>query len=252
MIHARAATALLAAVLLGATIPRARATDPQDLDLFLPNTLQDAFAGEPDGAEAQFSARYDRRRGKDEIRLRPIFQVTPSDGLQLNLALPYTVGTGSSANQGDAGAGVFTNLNREGPWLPAFAVALDVSAPVGPGDRATELQLTGVATRSLDPRGVNRLHLNATWSRRFAPSADERTIGYRAAAGYSRVLNPETVLILDYLRQRGDLGERDRNIVEVGARRRLSRGVTIGFGAGAGIGRDSPRFRALLSVEIDL
>jgi len=240
------------AILLGLASPPAWATDPQDLDLFLPNTLEDAFAGEPDGYEAQFAARYDRRRGHDEIRLRPILQSTPLDGLQLNLTLPYTVGSGPQANQGDLGAGIFYNLNREGPWLPAFALAIDASTPVGPGDRATELQLTGVATRSLDPRGVNRVHLNLTWTRRFAPSLDERTIGYRAAVGYSRLLNENAVLIVDLLRQRQEIGAHDSHIVEVGTRLRLSPGVTIGLGVGAGIGRDSPRFRALASLEFDL
>ncbi|TPG57723.1 hypothetical protein EAH89_09845 [Roseomonas nepalensis] len=235
-----------------AAAPAARATDIDDLDVFLPTTLEDAFTGEPKQGEAQTGLRFDRRRGHDDLLIFPQFQASPANGLLLNFSLPYVVGSGNRANQGEVSAGALYNLNRETRWLPAFAVAVDASAPVGPGDRATQLQFTGVASRTIDPAGNKRLHLNASWITRFAPSEDERHNRYRVVAGYSQRLGNDTALILDYVRERQERRERDANVIEIGFRQRLSEGVTLGFGGGAGIGRDSPRYRALLSLEVDL
>jgi len=244
--------ALHALLFLLGTAGAAQAVDPDDLDIFLPTTLQDAFTGDPNEGEAQLGLRFDRRRGHDELQIFPQFQVSPADGLLLNLSLPYVAGSGSRANAGELSVGALYNLSREGSWLPAFAVAADASTPTGPGDRGTQLQFTGVVTRTIDPSAQRRLHLNVSWSTRFAPSADERHNRYRVVAGYSQLLDRDTALILDYVRERGDRGERDANIIEIGARHRLGERVAVGFGAGAGIGRDSPRFRALFSIEVDL
>ncbi|MFC7736992.1 hypothetical protein ACFQX4_14285 [Roseomonas sp. GCM10028921] len=240
---------LLFAAGLGAA--PAAAVEPDDLDLFLPSTLQDAFAGQPGEAEAQLGLRYDRRRGKDELRIFPQYQISPADGLLLNLSLPYTVGSGERANEGEAGIGFFYNLNREKGWLPAFAVAVEADTPVGPGDRGTQVQVTGIATRSIDAAAHRRIHVNASWSVRFAPSAEERHQPYRLVAGYSQLLSPQTAFILDYVRERQERGEHDSNVVELAFRHRLAERVTVGFGAGAGIGHDSPRYRLLFSVEAD-
>lgn len=228
------------------------AVEPDDLDIFLPTTLEDAFAGQAKEGELQGGLRFDRRRGKDDLQIFPQFQVSPVDGMLLNLSLPYVVGAGDRANQGQVSAGAFYNINRETRWLPAFALGIDASTPLGPGDRATQLQVRGIATRTIDTAGHKRLHLNAAWITRFAPSAEERHNQYRVVVGYSQLLSPDTALILDYVRERQEFGERDANIVEVGFRHRLSERITMGFGGGAGIGRDSPRYRALFSLEVDL
>ena len=238
--------------LLFSAAPVARAGEPDELDIFLPTTLEDAFTGEPKEGEVQGGLRFDRRRGHDDLQIFPQFQASPTAGLLLNVSFPYTVGSGDRANQGQVSAGALYNFNRETRWLPAFALAVDASTPIGPGDRATQLQLTGVMTRTVDPDGNKRLHLNAAWITRFAPSAEERHNQYRVVLGYSQLLDRDTAVILDYVRERQEYGERDANIVELGFRRRLGERVTVGFGGGAGIGRDSPRYRALLSLEVEL
>ena len=243
---------LLASLGLIAAAGAASATDPDDLDIFLPTTLEDAFTGDPKAGEAQVGLRFDRRRGHDELQIFPQFQASPTNGLLLNLSLPYVVGSGDRANQGEISAGALYNFNRETRWLPAFAVAVDASTPIGPGDRGTQLQLTGVASRTIDPAGNKRLHLNASWITRFAPSQDERHNRYRVVAGYSQLLDRDTAIIVDYVRERQEFGERDANIVEVGFRHRLGERVTIGLGGGAGLGRDSPKYRLLFSLEMDL
>ena len=235
-----------------ASVGAAHAGDVDDLDVFLPTTLEDAFTGEPKEGELQAGLRFDRRRGHDDLQIFPQFQASPVDGLLLNVSVPYIVGSGDRANQGQVSAGALYNFNRETRWLPAFALGIDASTPIGPGDRATQLQLTGVVTRTIDPAGQKRLHLNAAWITRFAPSPEERHNQYRVVVGYSQLVGRDTALIVDYVRERQEFGERDANIVELGFRHRLSERVIMGFGGGAGIGRDSPKYRALFSLEFDL
>jgi len=230
----------------------AHAGDVDDLDIFLPTTLEDAFTGEPKEAAAQAGLRFDRRRGHDDLQIFPQFQISPSAGLLLNFSSPYVVGSGERANQGEVSAGALYNFNRETRELPAFALAVDAGTPIGPGDRGTQLQLTGVATRTLDPSAHRRLHLNASWSTRFAPAADERHNRYRFLAGYSQLLDRHTALILDFVREQQERRERDSNVIEIGFRHRLGERVTSGFGAGIGIGKDSPRARVLFSLEVEL
>ena len=142
-------------------------------------------------------------------------------GLQADLALPYTAGSGRRYDPGSAGGGVLYNLDRERGWPPAFAVAADHSTPIGPERRSAEVGPTGITTETLDPAMDRRLHLSVScsWSRALDPNEEERR-------------------------------ERDADIVEAGLRYRFTDAITPGVGAGFGIGRDSPRLRAIASLQI--
>ncbi|MGI4810036.1 MAG: hypothetical protein ACRYF2_18210 [Janthinobacterium lividum] len=99
----------------------AGATELSNLDSGLPNTLDDAFALRTGRIELQSSARYDRLRGgRDAVRLLPRVQVGIADGLQADIGLPYTTGSGRQTDPADLVAGVLYNLNREQagcrPW----------------------------------------------------------------------------------------------------------------------------------------
>lgn len=58
------------------------------------------------------------------------------------------------------------------------------------------------------------------------------------------------VVVLDYVRESQDRRERAANIAEAGLRYQFTDAVTLGAGAGFGMGRDSPRFRAIASIQI--
>ena len=243
---------VLAVLALLAAASDAEALDVHDLDIFVPNTLDDAFVGEPGEAQLQGAGRYDRRRGHDELRLFPQLQVIPLRGLQLSFNVPYTFRSGPEPDESAIGVGALYVLNDEKHVLPAFALSADYNAAIGPGDRGSELELAGIASKTLEPTMQRRLHLNVAWIRRFDPSEEERRNSYRFAAGYSQLLSPNTVVIADYVRERQERGERDANVLELGFRHRAMERVTLGIGAGAGIGHDSPRFRALFSIQVSL
>jgi hypothetical protein len=237
----------------------ARATDAEDLDVNLPTVLQDARVEGRGDVEAQAAARYDDRRrrgGGEQLRLFPRLQLGLADGLQVNIGLPYTLGWRGERTGGEANLGLLYRLNHEGEgrraWLPAFALGAEVNAPVGPGDRGTELRLVGVASRTVHRESRTRLHLNLAWIQRFDPGAEERRERWRVVAGVSRPLWEDTALVANILHERQEVGERAGTILEAGLRWSPGRRVAFGAAVGTGIGPDSPRFRAALSLQVTL
>jgi len=233
-----------------AVATKAGAAELSNLDAGLPTAIDDAFAVTPGRLELQGAARYDRIHGRDAVQLLPRVQLGVIEGLQVNLALPYTVGSGRRYDPGSAGGGLLYNLNRERDWLPAFALAVDYSAPIGPERRSAEVGLTGIATKTITPAVDRRLNLNVAWLRALNPDEEERRDRYRVIVGYSQLVAPNIVAVLDYSRESQERRERDANIVEAGLRYQFTDAVTLGAGAGFGVGRDSPRFRAIASIQV--
>lgn len=180
---------LLTAVALAAATG-AGAAKLSNLDAGLPTAIDDAFAAAPGRFELQGAARYDRIHSRDAVQLLPWVQLGVIEGFQVNLALPYTVGSGRRNDTGSSGAGggLLYNFNRERDWLPAFAVALDYGTPVGSGRQSAEVGLTGVATKTIDPAVDRRLNLNVAWLRALKPDEEERRDRYRVIAGYSQLV----------------------------------------------------------------
>lgn len=172
------------------------------------------------------------------------------EGLQVDLAPPYTVGSGRRHDPGSAGGGLLYDLNREHGWLPAFAVAAGYNTPVGPERRGAEAGLTGVATETLDPAVDRRLNPNVSRLRALDSNEEERRDRHRVIAGYSRLVASDVVAVLDHVRESQKRRERDAGVVEAGPRYQLTDAITLGAGAGFGIGRDSPRFRAIAGIQI--
>ncbi|MGI4798048.1 MAG: hypothetical protein ACRYG8_29160, partial [Janthinobacterium lividum] len=128
----------------------AGATELSNLNSGLPNTLDDASALRTGRIELQSSARYDRLRGgRDAVRLLPRVQVGIADGLQADIGLPYTKGSGRQTDPADLVAGVLYNLNRELDWLPALAVSADYTRTIRSGRRSAEIGLTAIATKTI-------------------------------------------------------------------------------------------------------
>lgn len=235
-----------------AAVPAAGAAELSNLDSGLPTTVDDAFAVAPGRIELQGAVRYDRLPGgRDAVRLLPRVQVGIVEGLQANVGLPYVAGSGRRTDPADPVAGVLYTLNREREWLPAFAVSADFTTRIGVRGRSAETGLTAIATKTITPAVDRRLHLNVSWLRALDPAEEDRRDRYRVIAGYSQLLVPSLAVVLDYVRESQEERERrDANIVEAGLRYQYSDAITLGAGAGFGIGRDSPRFRAIASIQI--
>ena len=95
-----------------------------------------------------------------------------------------------------------------------------------------------------------RVHLNLAWLRNLDPSEEERRDRHRIAVGYSQLVASDVVVVANYVRESQERRERAANVVEAGLRYQVSEAVTLGAGVGFGIGRDSPRFCALFSLQI--
>lgn len=253
-----AASAVLAAALLAAGATGAAEQDHEvqelnNLDINIPNTLEDAFAAERGSVTLLGAARYDRRHGHDTVRFFPRLLIGVAEGLQATIQVPYSVGSGPEADKGVAAFGALYNFNRETAWLPAFAAAVEAGPAIGHDAHGGEMRLFGIASKTIDPRAFRRLHLNAAWFRTFDPGEEERRDRYRVAIGYSQLLLPRTVLVADFLRESlEERGERASNVLEAGFRHMVVPGLILGGALGAGIGRDSPRFRAVFSVQYAL
>ena len=64
--------------------------------------------------------------------------------------------------------------------------------------------------------------------------------------------NIKGVLVANALRESQERNQRDATILEVGLRHLVTEGVILGGAVGTGIGRDSPRFSAILSLQFAL
>lgn len=79
---------------------------------------------------------------------------------------------------------------------------------------------------------------------------EERRNRCRVIAGYSQLVAPSVVVVLDCIRESQERREHATNIAEAGLRYQFTDAITLGAGAGFGVGRDLPRFRAIASIQI--
>ena len=90
-----------------------------------------------------------------------------------------------------------------------------------------------------------RVHANVS----AMPHEDERENYFSGIIGYDRLIGPDTVLVLDFVREQEKEEDRDSNLLEAGIRYQLTPLVVLTAGAAAGIGEDSPDFRTILGFQ---
>ncbi len=71
-----------------------------------------------------------------------------------------------------------------------------------------------------------------------------------ATRSYSQLVVPSLVAVADYLCEKQGTREQDANIMEAGLRYQVSDALTLGVGLGAGIGRNSPQFHGIFSLQV--
>lgn len=245
----------IAAAVLAACLPfAALAAEVGDLENDAPNQLEDAYVEELGRVEVFGIARFDRsRRDGDTLRLIPRVEWVPLERLQLTFGAPYAFGTSEEADRGEALFGGLFQLSEESRLLPAFALSVEAEAPIGPGRRGTETELMLIASKTLAPGPAQpRLHLNLGWVHNLDPTEEERRDGWRLVLGGSRLLSEDLAVVVNLVRESQEREQRDATILEVGLRHEIARGVVLGGAVGAGFGRDSPDFRAVVSLQFSL
>jgi len=141
---------------------------------------------------------------------------------------------------------------EEDGWRPALGVFGALRTAYGETSRPSQSgQIVGLLSKTLI-EGERRLALtvNAGWSELFNAMPGERSGRYEGAIGLARNIGTATSLGVSYLLNQQDHGEKDQNIIAAGLWHRLGdTGPILGFGAGAGVGDDSPRFLVFASAK---
>jgi predicted porin len=232
------------------------ASDHHNLDEGLPLLLRDAYPIGLNGIEAQGLFRYERgRRGKglDAYRFEPRLEWGAFRDGQLAIRLPYTAGNSEKSGQGLAGASLLYNFNQEGLLLPAFALEAEVAQRFGErSGGGAESTLWAIATKSIGGYSLRRINLNLGWTHRYDPQPLERRDLYTAVVGFQQALGPDTMLVVNYVREQQERRQQDANIVGVGFRYQLNPRTVLSLGGGVGIGRDSPAVQAIVGVQYSL
>jgi len=245
------AHAFLAGFLLLSAGQAARAGDHTNLEEGLPTDVEDAYPTAYGNRELQLQGRFERTAdGKNQFIVDPRLELGFARNWQARIAVPFRLGSGDKTGSGDVGVELFYNFNNESLRLPAFALSARADFPTGNNSRGVDSQFKFIATRSLGTSSkLQRLHLNLIYRNNASPGANERSNRYSAIAGYSQRLGPDTVGILDYVRDQDRQKGATFNIIEAGLRRQINPLTVISFGLGAGIGNQSPKFRLTAGLQ---
>lgn len=226
------------------------ASDHLNLEENLPLQVEDAYPIPYRGREVQGVFRYDRTRSdENRLMLEPRLELGVAPNTQVTIRAPFYLGNADRTGSGDIAVGALYNFNTEGLVLPAFALAGEGEIPTGKDSAGFDTTLKFIMTKSVSNTGLDRIHLNVAWLHNSGPRETERENRYVAILGYSRRLAADWVLVADFVREQELKKDEDSNIFEVGARWQLTPLTVISFGAGAGVGRESPEARATVGFQ---
>jgi hypothetical protein len=245
--------ALFACCLAVLMVPgTSRAADHYNLEAELPTELTDTIPIDYRNTELQGFFRWQHtREGQEEFHLVPRLEYGLFPNAQLEIEAPYEFGEAVEDNEfKTVGVELLYNLNQEGLYLPAIAVAGRADFAVGDEVDGTDTTAKLILSKTIGKSAMwNRLHLNAAWTRVDKPAEDERDDLYAFVVGYDRRISADAILILDYVRRQERERGHDINLVEAGMRYQCTPLTVVAWGVGAGIGEDSPDFRATIGFQ---
>ena len=246
--------------LLFGLAPRARAqSDQLNLEGGFGTRLEDAYATAYLNRELQLPVTYRRSRdGKNLLQYVPTLEIGPFRNTQFSVGVPVYSGNGDRTGSGNVVADAFYNFNTEGIFVPAMAVAGELTLPTGRNSRGTDYSGSFILTKSILPMlGLHRLHANLVYRRNNQPRTTtegtevmtERLDRWALLVGYSGRILPQATLIVDFVREelplRGKLG----SSLEAGLRRQMNPRMVLSGGVAAGLGTDADKFRANLAIQ---
>lgn len=247
----RARPLMLACAMLAlSAAPAAAQQDPMTPGAGSPFSIRDAFTQDRGALQLEAGLGYQRGRDDtDRFDPQPGLKYGLTDALELRLGSSYALGNASGTDRGAVAGGLQWRLADEGAWTPAVALLGEVSLPFGAGDEGTLTELTAIASRTTGRGpGAWGLHLNGGWLARPDPGGDERRHGHRFGAAVSHVVERDTALVLAYVQEAQDRGERDLSLIEAGVNRRFG-DASLALVAGARLNDDSPRFQLTIEVS---
>lgn len=228
------------------------AADHYNLEEGLPMELADTIPIPYRDREGQGYFRWDHtKEGEEKFELVPRIEYGLFPNAQLEIEAPYEFGEAVKEDElKTVGVGLLYNLNQEGIFLPAVAVAGKADFPVGDEEDGVDTTVKLILSKTIGRSTQwHRLHLNAAWKHNSEAADDERDDRYKFIAGYDRRMNADTILMLDYVREQEKERGKAINLAEAGLRYQITPLTVISAGVGAGFGEDSPDIRVTVGWQ---
>ena len=230
----------------------AQAADHYNLEEGLPTKLEDSLPTAYLNRELQGRFSWEHTRDGEEIFiLEPRLEYGIFRNAQVELNVPFWLGDGvEEEGIGDVVVAALYNIHQETLWLPAPSLAAHVIFPTNDDSDGVDTVLKLILSKTIGG-GFNwqRVHLNVSWHYNSDAHEDERENYFVGIVGYDRLIGPDTVLVLDFVREQEKEEDQDSNLLEAGIRYQLTPLVVLTAGAAAGIGEDSPDFRTILGFQ---
>jgi hypothetical protein len=227
-----------------------------DLKTGYPLQLQDAYAVPTGEIRPQSTFQFDRRVGRDNAHgdvfsMKPEVQWGVAPFAHLRAEIPIYTGSGPTSTSGDVILGGFYNFLDETNGRPAMGISADIEIPTGTHSRGIDPILFYYVTKSIGTgNGHDRIHANIGWIHNSGALPDERDDLYVLRAGYSREMFVNTVVGVDFVREKLRQRGITENIIEIGALHRLTQLLNLSVTLGVGVADESPDYRIGAGVQL--
>ncbi|MDB6058976.1 MAG: hypothetical protein JWO95_2820 [Verrucomicrobiales bacterium] len=226
-----------------------------DLKTGYPLQVQDAFAVPTGEIRPQSTFQFDRRVGSDNAHgdvfsMKPEVQWGIAPFAHLRAEIPIYTGSGPTSTSGDFIIGGFYNFLDETNGRPAMGISADIEIPTGTHSRGIDPMFFYYVTKSIGTgNGADRIHANIGWIHNSGAFNDERDDLYVLRAGYSRKMFVDTVVGIDFVREKLRQHHVTENVIEIGALHRLTELLNLSVTLGVGVADESPDYRLGAGVQ---
>ena len=229
------------------------AAGPLNLESGLPLEVEDAYATPFLNREYQGFLRYERsQHDEDTLDVVQRLELGVWYNTELTIEAPFHFGEGEPDDYGDTAIELLYNFNQETRTMPAAALSGTLIAPSGDRseglDSEAELLLTKTIPGTWD---LHRVHLNGGYRFNDDEQEGEREGTYHVVAGYQVRATNDLVLLADVFREQELEEDKAINMVELGARYRVTPYALLSVGGGVGFGDDSPEVRTTAGLQME-
>jgi hypothetical protein len=228
------------------------ASDHFNLEEGLPVQVEDALPTAYRNREVQGVLRWEHtKEGDERLLLEPRFELGIWRNTEVEVKVPFNYGSGvEDKGIGDVEFSALYNFNHETLLLPAFALSGAAVFPTSDAGEGVDTRAKFIATKTIGKSSLfHRLHLNLVWNHNTDRLHDERRNYYTGIIGYDRAITADAFLVLDFVREQQKEKDKSFNLLEAGIRYQCNPLTVVAFGVGAGIGDDSPDFRATVGFQ---
>ncbi len=227
------------------------AADHSNLEEGLPIETADAKPLGYLGREFQSIFRYEESDdGVDSFVIETRLEIGFPRNAQISIAQPWIMGEVEPDGIGNTTLEFFYNFNQETLSVPAFAVATGLEFDTMEEADGVDPFVNLIASKTIgDSWMFHQVHVNFYYQANDDVQPGERGGRYRASIAYSRRLNNQALLLVDFVREQEMEEDVEHNLVEAGVRYQLTPNVVLSGGAGVGIGDESPDVRGIFGVQ---